>query len=696
VRIAGILLATVGLSWPTAEALAQAPGPDASTDAFFDESEFEGPDEPDPDPQADEREATRSDPTGPAEEAASTDPALQPMPLPRRGTLRPSLEPESDDGPDARLPSGVRDDGPHMLTEEAVRRALERRASAAAVGDAERKDLATRELLEIKRNLGLRNLVLGSAVLLREARVELDAGRPKRAADLSRYAAQLSPDLPASHWMLARSLWAEDPSQVVQVAAALRGLVGATFGTFRNAVSFWGWVLGVSVGALGIVIAGYAVVQLAKYVRYPASDIAQRLPGVLGTGEFSLALWIVVLLPMAFGLGLTTSVALALAVPFAYQGVKERILTGVFGAVLAAGPLTVAAVSPFVLFHGSEADVLASALTESLSPDVRARFRALSADASDLRVRVQAYRARQRGEIDEAVRLYAEALRSRPDDPVLLNNSAVLDLQQGNEELARPKLVRASTSDLAEPRLNLSLLLADEGDFARADRLLEEARRLDPGLTAAFTEFEGSKTTRQRLLEVPLNDNLLWSQLASHDPEERAELVRQAWEPVGGRIPPEWFPVWVLTCALGAAVVHRRRRNLSVGCTRCGRPAARGEQKPLCEQCFSVFITGAAVEAQMRREKEAEVRGYQRRRRLVERLMGPVGLGLVWGERPLLGVGVALVIAFVGLAVWTMDAWTVSAWTVRLDGGLEQIGMVALLALAVLAAGVSLQKSFER
>lgn len=693
-----LLLGSVGL------ARAQSPEP-----APFDESEFDGPEA---DPLDGAPKGLRSG--GPETDvpfAAEPDPGPEPeeeaLPPPVRGTLRapsdpstltPTVEPrtrgsaESEADAAAQLP----DEGPRLVTERAVAEALQRRAASMAIGDQAGADVALQELVELKRSLGIRNIVLASALLVREAKQEMEAGRPDRAVELSRMAVRLAPDVPVGHWMLARSLLDQDASQVVQIASALQGVLGTTFGVFRNAVTLWGWLLAVGLATFGIVTLGYAFVQMAKYVRYPASDIAERLPGVLGSGEFSLVLWIVTLLPFAFGFGLVTSCALALAIPFAYQSLKERVLSGLFALGLACTPWVIGAAAPFVLFHGSDADMLAMALQETLSPEEQARFQSLSGASSDLQVRVQAYRARQRGEIQEALDWYSTALQERPNDPALLNNSAVLWLQVGEEEKALAQLQAASRSSLAEPRLNLSLLLADDGEFQRADQLLEQARGIDPQLTAEFTDVDGSKTTVQRMLEVPLKDSVLWGKLLGHDGLERRRLVEQVWEPVGGAMPPVYFPIWVLLCALGATIADRRRARLSTPCTRCGRPADRGEQTPLCEQCVSVFITGAGVEAQMRRDKEAEVRGYQRRRRMIERIMGPLGLGLVLGDRPLTGVAVAFLVAFAVVGTLGLDYLSISAWNIYVDDQSRQVLTVALVALGVVAAAVAVRKSFER
>lgn len=691
VRFVAIVL-TLGLSLST-EVWAQGPKP--GTPEEFDDSEFEGPEDefegPEDEDAASPVEAYDAPEAFPEEPA----PPLEPMVAPARGSLRPGVSDSSAGSQKADATRVLELSKPELITEAAVWRTLDRRARATAVADQEGARLATQELLEIKRNLGIRNVVLAAALLLREAQVELRAERLDDALERAMFAVELAPDLPAAHWMRARALWAQDPSQVVQIGAAVGSGLGATFGVFRNAVTVWGWLIAAALCASGMLTAGWTLVQLFKYLRYAASDVAERFPGVLGTGEFTLVLWILVTLPFALGFGLATSVALGLWLPFAYQSWKERLVTVGLALGLALTPGILWVASPLVLFHGSNADVLAMALTEVLSVEARERFQDASEEDSDLWIRVRAYRARQRGELKEALDLYQRALQAQPTDPVLLNNLAVLHVQNGEEEAALPLLRKAISSQLAEPRLNLSLMLADDGEFERADRLLDEARALNPALTEAFTDSDGA-AAGSRLLDVPLGDSVLWRQLASPSARERSALVAQLWRPVGGALPALWFPLWVLVCALAAVATLSRRMGLSVGCTRCGRPAQRGEDKPLCSQCYTVFITAAAVDPKARQDKEAEVRSYQRRRRWLERGLSPLGLGLVLGNRPLLGAFLAAVLALCAASILTRDVLSMSAWTLWMEDGPDEATFVLFSALAMVTSAVAVFKTIER
>jgi len=662
----------------------------------FDPSEFEGPDENEREVPGLVEDFGEEPAPLPSETSA---PSPEPPNRRRVPAARGSLATAAPDAPEVALPE-VEPSGPEVVTEAAIQERLQARADALARGDFDAAELALQELLEVKRSLGIRNMLLAANVVLREAQVALQQDQIDLAVDRAQAASRLAPDLPAAHWMEMTTLRRQDFTQVVQISGAFVDLVGAWTTAFRNAVSFWGWVFAALLLGLASVIVAYAALQVFKYLAYPAHDISQRIPGVLGMGELTLALLVLVALPMALGFGLWVSVAVALAAVLPYQSLSERGITAVFGLCLAATPLTLQQLGSFVLFHGSDTDVLAAALGESLPLRERERLEALSEETGPgqrrLLAQVRAHRARQAGELDEAKKQYERVLELAPDDLQSLNNWAVLAYWDEAEQEARDAFERAAAdSRLVEPRLNLSLLLADEGKFEQADALLLEARGLDPALTADFTEADGARSSAQRLLEVPLPDALLWSHLGDHDPALEEELVAELWTPIGGRTPVGWYPLVVGILAIGGLLGLRIRARLSTPCGKCGRPAARTKQ-PICEQCVSVFVTAVAVEPKMRLEKEAEVRSHQRRRRWTERLLGPFGLGLVWNDRPVQGVLFAFGVLTCAAALLLLPLLGVSSWRVYVGPAARQAAVFALGSGMVFLSGWGLLKSWER
>lgn len=698
-------------------ALAWAQAPDD-----FDDSEFEGPpessseapnvDDFDEEPETSDAFEGELEAAGDFTEAEPDDAAIDeaPRPLPTRGPG--SLAPRRDDDPIPTAPSDATEAPPppppapgtpgashEIVSEASIREALRRRANAAMLGDLGAAELATDELLEIKRNLGLRNIPVGASLLLHDARAALASDRVERAVELAEAATRLAPDMPATHWTLATALARFDPTQVVQIGGATLQAARAWIVPFRNAVTFWVWVL--AAFGFGFVAAsvGFTAIQLGKYLRYLAHDVSSRLTGVFGIGEFALLALAIISVPFALGAGIVTSVAVALGIVFAYQMTRERIASVLILTGLAATPFVLEMSAPLVLFHGSNVDALVSAHTENLSPGVASRLDGLARDEAGQRLtyaRINAHRARQRGDLDEARRWYEVVVREAPSDPSALNNLAILQFLAGDQEEARANFEKAARSDRAEPRLNYSLLLADEGQFSEADALLVEARRIDPELTEAFTSLDGVRPPAQRFVEVPVPDALLWARLFEVDPVERRQVLAELWYPVGGNMPPLAF-VGVVLAALGLGLVASRYRSrLSIPCSKCGRPAPGTPGTAYCEQCISVFVSGVAVEPRVRQKKEVEVRRYQRRRRWIERLLSVTGLGLVVGDRPLLGLLFTFFVAFCVGAIVLLPLLGVSAWAQPVGPSARILAIVTFGALGISAAMVSVTRSWER
>ena len=679
----------------------------------FDDSEFEGPVEPTPDaPVVDDIEAEGDGSevdddfeTDDPDDAAVDEP---PRPLPTRGPGSLAPRREDDPAPEASTETGEAPPPPapgppgathEIVSEASIREALRRRADAAMLGDLAAAELATDELLEIKRNLGLRNIPVAASLLLHDAQSALASDRLERAIELAEAATRLGPDIPATHWTLATALARLDPTQVVQIGSASFQAVRAWVVPFRNAVTFWVWAL--AAFGVGFVAAsiGFTAIQLGKYLRYLAHDVASRLTGVFGIGEFALLSLAIISVPFALGAGIVTSVAVALGIVFAYQTVRERIGSVLILTGLAATPLVLEMSAPLVLFHGSSVDALVSAHTENLSPDVASRLDGLAREDAGQRLtyaRINAHRARQRGDLDEARRWYETVVREVPSDPSALNNLAILQFLAGDQEEARANFEKATRSDRAEPRLNYSLLLADEGQFSEADALLVQARRIDPELTEAFTSLDGVRPPAQRFVEVPVPDALLWARLFEVDTIERRQVLGELWYPVGGNMPPIAFLGLVLA-ALGAGLIASRyRARLSIPCSKCGRPAPGTPGTAYCEQCISVFVSGVAVEPRVRQQKEVEVRRYQRRRRWIERLLSVTGLGMVAGERPLLGLLLSFFVAFCIGAIILLPLLGISAWAQPVGPEARTLAITTFGVLALAAAAVSVTRSWER
>lgn len=607
---------------PVVEDEAAAAAPDAGT----------APAEPEPEPEADAPPPDAGEPAVPA----LPEPEQVEQSAFQQGTFSPKVA-QPADVPRLVLPSTV--EAIEIPTEREMALHIEARAAALRAGDLEKAELELAFIEELRLNLAARNVVSVSAELIQEAKVAMDLGHLDVAAQRAEAAARLSPDLEAAHWMRARVYWRHDPPQLELVVASMQDLLRCRFTVFRNQISFLTELLTLVGLALVLCVAAFAVLQLLKYIRYPAHDLAQRVPDFIGAGEMVILLLVLVALPFGLGFGLAPTLALALAVVVAYQQERERLASYVLIAALALGPGAIYVAAPLVSFHGSVVDAMAEASSEAFARDAETRLAHRVAQGSDYASgMVLAHRLRQRGDLAGAEAAYAKAIAAEPRDPVAQNNLGVVLLLRGRFEDAEQAFRRATqNSGGVEPYLNLALLAADRGRFDESSRLMEQARALDPGMVARHTLLSG--TVGKKAAVASPSESLLWQQLFTVGREEAPAITAEVWTPMSGRLSPGLCSaVVVLLGALGLALI-RWSPGLSVPCPKCGLPAHAMTQGQLCDQCKSVFLAAVAVEPKLKDKKERAVRRHQQRRRWVERLLAvAAGAGHMVGGRPLAGL----------------------------------------------------------
>ena len=576
--------------------------------------------------------------------------------------------------------------GPALVTEEALKRHLEARARAVRAGDARLAEVELSLLEEARGALGARNVVLASAALIAEARQAIAANRPERAEALAEAAARLSPDLPAAHWARARAYLATDSARLGAAFAAAADLVVAKVTRFRNLVGLLSDVVVLAAVALLATMVIFTLVQLTKYLRYPAHDLAALGPRFIGPGEVASTIVVLLALPLTFDVGIVPTLAMALGLILAYQRPRERAVSLVLMALLAASPFLLRAGAPLVTYHGSEVDVMATAVSEALAEEGEERLRALSTQRGNDygSAVILAYRMRQRGDLAGAAQAYRRALAARPSDALAKNNLGAVLWRQGKEDQALALFQSAAqTRTLAEPILNLATSVADLGRYEEANRLLEQGRALNPELTARYTGADAGVGSRRNVLEAPLGEELLWDHFFRVSATQAEAVTLELWRPLGGAVPPFAMTAVVLLCAGLGGLLFRRASSLSVPCPKCARPAVRGAPSQFCGQCHSVFLTAVAVDPSVRMAKENQVRGYQRRRRLTERLLSLLaGAGHVFGDRPIAGVLLLFLFTTAVAVALFPHGLTNHAWDVVVD-----ISGPSLL--AVVAAGLA-------
>lgn len=94
-----------------------------------------------------------------------------------------------------------------------------------------------------------------------------------------------------------------------------------------------------------------------------------------------------------------------------------------------------------------------------------------------------ARRAVQANRLDEAARLYEQAIAASPDSAFLVRDLADIEAKQGKTEQALARYMRVAEMDPtdATSRIRIGEMLDASGDFAGAMKMYTEANTLDPG-----------------------------------------------------------------------------------------------------------------------------------------------------------------------------------------------------------------------
>jgi tetratricopeptide (TPR) repeat protein len=650
-----------------------------------DEGEGDTPDVPPPETPP---------PEAPPPEAAPPPKA----PIAKTGTTAAKAPPKRTPPKDRPLPVFAPPPPPSIPTEADLMTHIEARASAVRLGDRIGADVELALLQETRSVLGSRNVLIASAALINEAKVALEAKDGARAIQLAEAAAQLSPDLVAAHWMRVRVYYETDWTQITAIGAALSDLVGAQIGQFRNLLSLLSRLLMLLGIALMGTVGAFVLIQSIKYFRYPAFDFASLMPRFFGTGEMLIVLTMLVSMPLVLGLGLAVTAGAALTLIYAYQSSRERAVSTVVLILMAVGPGIVHLAAPVVTFHGSLADSMATAISEAFAFQAEERLRA-HAEGAGRRdfdtAMVLANLERRRGDLTGAELHYRRALDASPQSPHARNNLGTIQYLLGQREAAKVSFTQARNQRIAEPFLNLASIEAENGDFDTAKSYLEQARKIDEPLTVAYTRLDSSVPISKKLLEAPLEQSLLWLRLFDADTKESLAVTSQIWRTVGGYVPPI-VGLFVMVGLLAIAVMlHRRSDRLSTPCPKCGIPADRGSPAHYCSQCHSVFLTAVTVEPGLRRAKEEEVRRFQRRKRIVERILSMLaGVGQLYAGQPIVGmILVFLFLLAIGNIVFA-DYLSVHPWSVWIDptasftwsvGSLVVAGMLVVISIRHIA-----------
>jgi hypothetical protein len=563
--------------------------------------------------------------------------------------------------------------------------------------DLPRAQVLQQRVLSVKAELGIENLPDLAAAEVRASSRALDARAPGDAVLHAELAVALAPALASAHVALAEARLAREPRQVF---AALKDLALGLAAAAREpemARSLVADALGAALAAAFAAAALVLALLLLRRLRLALHDFA-HLPVVrhatpLQAGFIGLAL---LALPVALRLGpaaLLATLALAAA---PYLTISERAVATAALVAVSLLPRGAREAAQLTAWAGTAAEDVY--LLEQGADDgrVAARLEARAADG-ELPPAVLLALGRhhkRRGDLEGALRWYEAAGTSRADALVNVGNVRFLtgDLLAAKASyLAAIDRAGASgdVAALAAAHYDLSKIFLRQSALEQAQEARRKAALEAPALVERYGSDEDFRANRW-LIDVPLSAAEV-SRLAGGDASRAVEEAALAF--LAGPFPRAALP-WELAAvalALWPIGLARRRLAPASACERCGRPACRRcgtVTGQVCGQCVNVFLRKGVVDARDRLRKEAEVRRYARRRRVVPRALAVLGggAGHVWRGDAARGALVLVAIAFfVALAaLWRglLPGPHPSPWLAR-----SRLALGVPLALTVWALG---------
>lgn len=535
-------------------------------------------------------------------------------------------------------PSAAGDVHPEFLTLPTARDLelhLQRRTEALRKGDQTAAELELENILRLREALGLRSLAALGTALRIEARQALAAGDHARGLERLEHAAVLIPDVPGVHYELARARFEHGEDKLAALGSFGRGVQARAEGLENRSL-----LLSDALGVLGatwlLSLAVFLLFQLVRYLDMAGHDVSRLLPGISRL-QGRLLVLLALSAPVALGLGLLPLLALGLVLVGLYQTRSERLLTvtGLTGLLGLAALIYLLA--PVISFRDSDARAIYVTAARSASADLRARVESI-AETQPEAAFVLGLEARRRGDLERAERWYRKSLEGGRGAARLNNLANVLVWRQKSGEAQKLYREAAQLEARAEPALNLSAVLLEEGQASDARIMAEQGRRLDPALAELMRVDVAGVPAVRKLRDAPHDEQqLLPMLLESMSTEARLELLDDLTGRLLGGVPLAWFGgALVLAVALLLALGGGPRAT-STACTRCGAPALRTAE-PHCESCRFVFLEASAADPKVRFEKEQAIRRRRRYERWREKISSVVAGGgeLVTGH-PLVG-----------------------------------------------------------
>ena len=483
------------------------------------------------------------------------------------------------------------------------------------------------------------SLEAGQADLEGPARALLAIEDAERSRQHAEWAVVLAPDLPMAHAALAQALFSEGEYR----EAAFR-MVESVSAIPRHLESrLW---LG---GILLLVAAGVFVVSPLAFILFSGLMGFSRAAHDLGdlfskrTPGFARAalLLAVIGLPLAMGEGLVGLLLGGVGVGVLYGGPRDRFVLGLASILLVLGLFPILRLAGSTLEALDSSPVANAGLAVTRGIETAAQVDALrEAEGRNdvLATKLLAFRALQKGHLEDARRRFQALLETDKGDPFVLTTLGNMAFRAGETREAVGFYGRARALE-ESPMILFDLAQAYARDFhmAEFERTLGRAQALDPHTVEELSEFGDADFVAQA--SFPLE--LLWQRMFERS---RGEAFAQR---LRSSIAPGWLGDSAAHCAGGFLLVLLicmlmvGRFQQAGRCSRCGvRICARCDNSMwsshVCDGCHQLFSRPQGTDPSLRMRRLGRLRERERRVARMHALLrwGVPGAAGLLGQRP--------------------------------------------------------------
>jgi tetratricopeptide (TPR) repeat protein len=540
----------------------------------------------------------------------------------------------------------------------------EDRRAAVREQDPARAASAAAAILDVKRLLAIENLTWLAASEVRESARALAANLPGDAIGHAEVACRLAPDFADAYLALARARLAKAPGEPLPALAALGEALGAAAREPHTRRAFYGDLAAAALAALFTAAAATLLLLLLRSLRLFLHDF-HHLPLLRGSATVQAGFLGVVLLlvPLAFGLGPFLVLATALLAAWLYLSMSERLVATGALLVLTALPWAAEGVVEATAWTGTLAEEVYELEHGALDDRQVADLAARAGDAPPAPVAAALGRHfKRRGDLPAALRWYGVAAGADERAAEVQVNVGNVRFLQGDLDGAKAAYLQAADragGDLrvqAAAHYNLSKVYLRGSDIEKSSAARDRAEQEDGEFLRRYGADDDFSANRY-LVDVPVPMDRV---LALAQRDGTAQGLRDAVRArLAGPLPRgawPWTPL-ALLAVLWILAAAARAIDPSRACEKCGRPACRrcdAGGGPLCGQCVNVYVRKGLVDARDRLRKEAQVRRHLQLHQVAARALAVVGGGAGHVFQGLAGRGFAALagLLFVGFLVW--------------------------------------------